>query len=165
MNQAMINHLSTGVIVTPFWFPLTLRPTLQEGDNLRREEWSSSRPTYPAKSRRAGNCVQAAATITVSLDQETPEWKHHVWPSRTASHLGWKLSIQSPFELRTTIHHVVQERMDSICCGNNQCDTHSICPALPGVEYGLCILWILIQYFLVLQHVKNWYLLIQIYNI
>ena len=38
LNQASRNHLSTGVIVTPYWFPFSFRPTLQVGDNLRREE-------------------------------------------------------------------------------------------------------------------------------
>ena len=38
LNQASRDHLSSGVIVTPFWYPFTFRLTLQVGDNLRREE-------------------------------------------------------------------------------------------------------------------------------
>ena len=38
LNQPSMYHLSTGVVVTPFWSPFTFRPTLQIGDNLQRQE-------------------------------------------------------------------------------------------------------------------------------
>ena len=38
LNQSSMYHLSTGVVVTPFWSPFTFRPTLQIGDNLQRQE-------------------------------------------------------------------------------------------------------------------------------
>ena len=46
LNQAMTRHLSSGVIVTPYWIPLILRPTFEGGDNQQRQEWSSCRQIY-----------------------------------------------------------------------------------------------------------------------
>ena len=33
LTQAMIQHLSTGVIITPHWTPLILRPTVEDSNN------------------------------------------------------------------------------------------------------------------------------------
>ena len=33
LNPAMTQHLSTGVIITPYWTPLILRPNFESGDN------------------------------------------------------------------------------------------------------------------------------------
>ena len=33
LNSAMTQHMSTGVILTPFWTPLILRPNPESGDN------------------------------------------------------------------------------------------------------------------------------------